>query len=457
MLRVFRHYVPWTLLATVAMDLATIVTAVTVAVQLGGWAGEGPVWPKAVALGATVLFALYLADLYDVRRDLGRREIAARLATAVAAGAVATAALGFIVPALRFGRLVFVQILVLLAIGLGASRIAGTGLRASDRLRTRVLVVGVGPTTAGIVDLQDRGSHRFTVLGFLSDEPAAADWIPAGCEHLGKVRDLLNLVDELEPDLVLVALRDMRRGFPAGDLLECRLRGIRVDDWPSFYEKQTGKVLVTGLRPSWLIFSDGFVNGHTTRAVKRALDVALAGAGLVLALPVMLLITAAIRLDSRGPALFRQSRVGQGGRIFVLNKFRSMRADAERASGAIWASADDPRVTRVGRLLRKTRLDELPQLVNILLGHMSFIGPRPERPEFVQLLQRQIPFYRERLSVKPGLTGWAQIRYPYGASVEDAVEKLQYDLYYIKNLSLFLDLLILLGTIQVVLFRRGAR
>ena len=214
---------------------------------------------------------------------------------------------------------------------------------------------------------------------------------------------------------------------------------------------------MTDLRPSWLIFSDGFRNGHMTRAVKRALDVVLAGAGLVLALPLMLVVAAAVRLDSRGPALFRQARVGQGGRIFVLNKFRSMRVDAERASGATWATAGDPRVTRVGRLLRTTRLDELPQLVNVLLGHMSFIGPRPERPEFVQLLQRQIPFYRERLSVKPGLTGWAQIRYPYGASVADAVEKLQFDLYYIKNLSLFLDLLILLGTIQVVLFGRGAR
>jgi sugar transferase (PEP-CTERM system associated) len=457
MYRLFRHYVPGTLLATGALDLAAIMLAVTVAAQLSPWVGEGPVWPKAAAVVAVTMFVLYLADLYDGRRNFGRGEIAARVALAVVAGAITTAALGFALPSLRFGRLVFAQIFLLTALGVGASRLAWTGLRASERLRSRVLVVGVGPSTRGIIELQERGSRRFTVLGFLSDEPAASDWVPAGYEHLGKVRDLLNLVDELEPDLVLVALRDMRSGFPAHDLLECRLRGIPVDDWPSFYEKQTGKVLVTDLRPSWLIFSDGFRNGHMTRAVKRALDVVLAGAGLVLALPLMLVVAAAVRLDSRGPALFRQARVGQGGRIFVLNKFRSMRFDAERASGATWATAGDPRVTRVGRLLRTTRLDELPQLVNVLLGHMSFIGPRPERPEFVQLLQRQIPFYRERLSVKPGLTGWAQIRYPYGASVADAVEKLQFDLYYIKNLSLFLDLLILLGTIQVVLFGRGAR
>jgi exopolysaccharide biosynthesis polyprenyl glycosylphosphotransferase len=212
-----------------------------------------------------------------------------------------------------------------------------------------------------------------------------------------------------------------------------------------------------GMRPSWLIFADGFVKTRLTRAVKRTIDLILAVAGLLLTLPLMGLIALAIRLDSRGPVLFRQERVGQGGRIFVLSKFRSMNADAEERSGPVWASAHDPRVTRIGRILRKTRLDELPQLIQILRGEMSFIGPRPERPEFVQLLQREVPFYMERLSVKPGLSGWAQVRCPYGASVEDALEKLQYDLYYVKNLSPFLDLLILFSTIQVVLFGRGAR
>jgi len=320
-----------------------------------------------------------------------------------------------------------------------------------------VLVLGVSGAAEPIVGLQATGARPFTVLGFLDDHPAAYEQLPAGAELLGKARDLLNLVDELQPDLVLVALRDMRGAFPAEDLLECRLRGIRVEDWPSFYEKQTGKILVTDMRPSWLIFSDGFVKTRMTQALKRAVDVVLAAVGLLVALPVMGLVALAIKLESRGPALFRQERVGQNGRIFVLNKFRSMRVDAERGSGAVWASAHDPRVTRVGRVIRKTRLDELPQLVNVLLGTMSFIGPRPERPEFVQLLQQRIPFYMERLAVKPGLSGWAQVRYPYGASVEDALEKLQYDLYYIKNLSPFLDLLILLSTVQVVLFGRGAR
>ena len=212
---------------------------------------------------------------------------------------------------------------------------------------------------------------------------------------------------------------------------------------------------MTSLRPSWLVFADGFVKTPRTEIIKRLFDVTLAFCGLILAAPVMLLVAAAIKLESPGSILYRQSRSGQNGCVFILNKFRSMRQDAEKETGPVWAAQSDSRVTRVGAFLRRTRLDELPQLFNVLVGHMSFIGPRPERPEFVQDLQRQIPFYMKRLSVKPGITGWAQVKYRYGSSVDDALEKLQYDLYYIKNLSLFLDFLILLNTVQVVLFARG--
>jgi sugar transferase (PEP-CTERM system associated) len=457
MLRLFRHYVSGMLVVMVAADLAVMLAAIVLDVHLEEWVGSGAVWPKATAFVSLMLFALYLADLYDPSLDFGRRELAARLLIAVSAGATGAAALGFAVPALRFGRLAFVEIVCGVAVGLFGWRSVWLGIGGTERLRQRVLVLGVSGAAEEMVTLQTTGLRRFTILGFLADEPSAPDELPAGSELLGKTRDLLSLVDELRPDLVLVALRDMRRAFPVNDLLKCRLRGIRIEDWPTFYEKQTGKILVTGMRPSWLIFADGFVKTRLTRAVKRTIDLVLAVVGLLLTLPLMGLIALAIRLDSRGPVLFRQERVGQGGRIFVLGKFRSMDADAEERSGPVWASAHDPRVTRIGRILRKTRLDELPQLIQILRGEMSFIGPRPERPEFVQLLQRKIPFYMERLSVKPGLSGWAQVRCPYGASVEDALEKLQYDLYYIKNLSPFLDLLILFSTIQVVLFGRGAR
>jgi sugar transferase (PEP-CTERM system associated) len=279
--------------------------------------------------------------------------------------------------------------------------------------------------------------------------------VPDGHLLLGKIQDLDSLVDETRPDIVVVAQIDRRGCFPAQTLLECRLRGIRVEDWPTFYEKATGKILVTAVRPSWLIFSDGFVKTPRTEIIKRLFDVGASLVGILLSLPLMALAAIAIKLESSGPVLYRQPRLGQNGCVFILNKFRSMRQDAEKETGPVWATQQDSRITRVGGFLRRTRLDELPQLFNVLFGHMSFIGPRPERPEFVSELQKQIPYYIERLAVKPGITGWAQVRYRYGSSVEDAVEKLQYDLYYIKNLSLFLDLLIVLNTVQVVLFARG--
>jgi sugar transferase (PEP-CTERM system associated) len=456
MLRVFRHYIPRIAFVVIALDVSIVSAAASLAGALGSWPGGGALWPKATCLVAVVLLCLYLADLYRLER-YGRRELAARLLLALLSAALITAAIGFAVPAFRFGRLAFGQTFLLLTVTLGAWRSAWVTLDPGKRLRKRVLVLGVGPDAAQIVALRTTGAQPFDVLGFLDDAPEAPERMPNGSELLGKSRDLLSLVDELRPDLVLVALADMRGSFPAEDLLECRLRGIGVEDWLTFYEKQTGKILVTNLRPSWLIFSDGFVKTQLTRALKRSVDLVLSVIGLALSLPLVALIALAIKLDSRGPVLFRQERVGQNGRIFVLNKFRSMRADAEDTSGPVWAIPGDPRITRVGKWLRRTRLDELPQFLNVLVGDMSFIGPRPERPEFVRLLQRQLPFYVGRHSLRPGITGWAQVRHQYAASVEDSLEKLKYDLYYVKNLSPLLDLLILLSSVQVILFGRGAR
>jgi exopolysaccharide biosynthesis polyprenyl glycosylphosphotransferase len=223
------------------------------------------------------------------------------------------------------------------------------------------------------------------------------------------------------------------------------------------YEAYTGKIAVENLRPSWLVFSSGFRKSRRLRATKRLLDVVVASVGLIVAMPVMLLVAIAVRLTSPGPAMYRQQRVGLDGRLFTIQKFRSMRQDAEANTGATWAARNDNRITRVGLFLRRTRLDELPQLWNVLIGDMSFVGPRPERPEFVTTLTQQIPFYRQRHVIRPGLTGWAQVRYSYGASVEDALEKLQYDLYYIKHLSIAFDVLVILATIKTVLLRRGAQ
>jgi sugar transferase (PEP-CTERM system associated) len=301
------------------------------------------------------------------------------------------------------------------------------------------------------------GALPFKILGFLDDDPTAHDNLLPGYDLLGKAKELLGITEKLCPDILLVALTNMRGAFPVDDILECRFRGVRVEEWPTFYEKLTGKIFVNSLRPSWLIFSDGTVKTRLTETIKRAFDVVLSCMGLILSAPFMGLAAICIKLDSSGPVLFRQERVGKDGQVFVLYKFRSMRADAEGISGPVWASEDDPRVTRVGRVLRKIRFDEVPQMFNVLIGNMSFIGPRPERPIFVNQLKEQIPFYVLRFSVKPGITGWAQVKYQYGSTVEDAMEKLQYDLYYVKNMSVFLDLLILLNSLQVILLSRGAR
>ena len=456
MLRLYRHYVPSIVFAMIATDLAILTLSVTSARHLGYWSPDGALWLKAAIVAGVTLLALYLADLYKVDFRIRWVELASRLLVALAASATMTAAIGFSVPPVRLGRLAFIHVFGVIVLGLLGSRTAWIALGPKRRMNHRVLVLGVGRSVGVLPELQFSGTRPFTILGFLEDAPDAADRVPAGFELLGKTKDLLSLADELRPDLILVALTEMRRALPAEELLECRLRGINVEEWPTFYEKQTGKILVANLRPSWLIFSDGFVKTETTRMVKRTMDIGLALIGLSLSLPVMALVALAVKLDSTGPMLFRQKRVGERGRIFVLNKFRSMSVDAER-NGAVWATAGDPRVTRVGRWIRQTRLDELPQFWNVLVGDMSFVGPRPERPEFVGTLQREIPFYMGRHSVKPGITGWAQVRHRYAASVEDSMEKLQYDLYYIKNLSPLLDLVILLSTLQVVLFARGAR
>jgi sugar transferase (PEP-CTERM system associated) len=456
MLRIFRHYIPGLSLGLFAGDLAIVLASFfLVSLPPRAWLGEGPLGPKVALMAAVATFMLHLGDLYNVRLPLGRREVIARLLTCQAVAALITAAVGFALPSLRLGRAAFVEIVLLETAGLVGWRMAWLGRWSHGRMQIRVLVLGAGAIGRVIAGLEQTGARPFKIVGFLDDNPSAPDTVPDRHALLGKIKDLASIVEENRPDLVVVAQMNRRGNFPAKALLDCRLRGIQVEDWPTFYEKETGKILVTDLRPSWLIFSDGFVKTPRTEIIKRTLDVTLSLAVLLVALPLMAAIVVAIKLESRGAALFRQPRLGQHGRVFILNKFRSMREDAEKDTGPVWAKEADPRVTRVGAFLRRTRLDELPQLWNVLLGDMSFIGPRPERPEFVYQLQKQIPFYMERLSVKPGVTGWAQVRYGYGASVEDTLEKLQYDLYYIKNLSLFLDLTILLNTIQVVLFARG--
>src|SRR5712664_494859 len=398
-LRVSRHYVSERTLTLFAVDLGIMAAAVGVPSVTGAWLAQSPVWPKIIALSGISVLILYLADLYRPDLHFGTRELSARLILAIACAATLMAALGFAIPTLRLGRLAFFEIFGCVGGGLLLWRATWNSIHSHERLHRRVLVLGLSRAAPAIVSLQTTGSQPFAVLGFLDEDPGAHDMLPPGYELLGKPSDLLNIVDELHPDLVLVALPDMRKAFPTDDLLECRLRGIQVEEWPTLYEKQTGRILLTGLRPSWLIFCDGFVNTNRTQALKRGMDITLALIGLAVSFLFMALVAVFIKLDSVGPILFRQARVGQNGKVFILNKFRSMHENAERTSGPVWASARDPRITRVGQFLRKTRLDELPQLFNVLVGGMSFVGPRPERPEFMRLLRQRIPFYAGRLAV----------------------------------------------------------
>jgi sugar transferase (PEP-CTERM system associated) len=256
---------------------------------------------------------------------------------------------------------------------------------------------------------------------------------------------------------IIVALDQKRGVLPYRELLQCKMKGMDVIDGESFYERVTGKLLVEKITPSWLIFSDGFQKSAFSKLSKRFVGLVISSLMLILASPLLLLTAIAIKLDSRGPVIYKQERVGEGGKIFHLYKFRSMVADAEKQTGPVWADKDDPRVTRVGKVIRKLRLDELPQAWNVFNGDMSFVGPRPERPFFVEKLKQEIPYYNERFTVKPGVTGWAQIKYPYGASKQDALEKLKYELYYIKNMSFIFDLIIIFHTVKIVLLGRGSR
>jgi sugar transferase (PEP-CTERM system associated) len=322
----------------------------------------------------------------------------------------------------------------------------------------RILVVGTGSEAASVwASVSTSASATHTIVGFVSVGADSSVEVPSAMV-MPEGSCVMQLARDHRANEIVVAVRERRGGvLPLRELLDCKLAGVTVNDLSSFFERMRGQVRLDSLRASWLIYGDGFRQGIGRTVVKRLFDVLAASVLLVVTAPVMLLAAIAIALESGFPVIYRQERVGQGGRTFKVLKFRSMRLDAEADGKPRWASNSDDRITRVGHFIRKTRIDELPQIFNVLHGDMSFVGPRPERPYFVDQLTDQIPFYAARHSVKPGITGWAQVRYAYGASVDDAVQKLQYDLYYVKNHTLFLDVLVLLQTVRVVLTGDGAR
>jgi sugar transferase (PEP-CTERM system associated) len=363
----------------------------------------------------------------------------------------------YVLPHTWMGRGLLSMTLGLGFIAVAALRWGARRLVGGDVYKRRVLVYGAG-TQADLINRRMRRSadrQAFCVVGFV---PVPGQQVAVADDLLVRsTLDLPALTRELNVHEIVVAPDERRGGLPMEDILACAQRGISVVNIPMFFEREAGMIKLEAVDPSSLVFSGGFDHSLLRRLSKRSFDLAAAAALLLVAWPAMLLVALAVRLEDGGPVFYRQVRVGEGGRSFELAKFRSMRTDAEGDGVARWASRDDNRTTRVGGFIRKTRLDELPQLFNVLAGDMSFVGPRPERPQFVQQLNGEIRYYNVRHSVKPGLTGWAQLRYPYGASVSDAQEKLKFDLFYVKNQGLVFDFMILLQTVEVVLFRRGAR
>lgn len=318
-----------------------------------------------------------------------------------------------------------------------------------------VLLVGSGEQAAMIGATAAKEKGRYSLLGYVA-VPNENNRIK-GLNDLGDFQSLDKIVTKVKPDIIVISLSERRGFIPSKELLSAKLNGTKIMDGPSFYEEASGKLLVEYINPSWMIYSDGFHNSWITYFIKNIMDNILAALGIITALPIFLVLSALIKFDSTGPILFKQVRIGKDEKPFILYKFRTMVNDDGKSAIHQWATENDPRITRVGKFLRKSRLDEMPQLYNILKGDLSLVGPRPEQPGFVKELKESIPYYSERHFAKPGLTGWAQVNYPYGASVEDAIEKLRYDLYYMKNLSIWLDVFILLKTIKVILFGKGAR
>jgi sugar transferase (PEP-CTERM system associated) len=403
------------------------------------------------------LVCLYYGDLYNLRRVSDRRELFVRLMQALGAASIALALVYFWFPALMLGRGVFLVSSVLVIVTLGIWRITFDWFGRRLKARERLLLVGTGPAAVSLAREMFERRHELGVeiVGFIDPDPALVGAPVLNPGVIGTIEDIPSIARARDVDRVVVSLADARGKLPMDKLLEMKLAGVSFDHLASVYEEYTGKIAVENLRPSWLIFSAGFHKAPWQRALKRGVDVVVALVGLFVTLPVMALVALAVKLTSRGPALYHQERVGQHGRVFTVHKFRSMSDDAEAETGPVWASANDHRVTPVGRFLRRTRLDELPQFWNVIAGDMSLVGPRPERPEFVEQLTRQIPFYGQRHAIRPGLTGWAQIRYRYGASVEDALEKLQYDLFYIKNMTIALDLFVAFETGRIIVSRHG--
>ena len=464
MIRLFKHYIPYAVLLVGAIDLVLLLAGAEAGWVLRLWqieAGYVPLadrLPEMLVFAVTIQLAMVSVGVYSPEALLSVRFAAARLVVALGLGILALSLLYFLVPPIAFWRSSLLYSCLFAFVGMIAMRTLLRQTMNGESLKRRVLILGAGARAARVGRLAERDTANFVIVGYvgMNDGPDEAP----NAVNRADIPNLPAHLVSLGASEVVLALEERRNALPLDDLLRAKTTGVRVHEFASFIERETGRLDLRSLNPSWLIFSDGFSSSRRVSAVsKRVFDVLFSLILLVFTAPIVALAALAVKVETRGPAFYRQKRTGLYGEPFELIKIRSMRVDAEVGGTAVWATKNDPRVTRVGNFLRKTRIDELPQAWSVLKGRMSFVGPRPERPQFVADLQARLPYYAERHVVKPGITGWAQINYPYGASVEDAREKLEYDLYYAKNYTPFLDLLILMQTLRVILWpeQAGAR
>jgi sugar transferase (PEP-CTERM system associated) len=461
-IRLFKHYVPYAVLFLALVDICLLIAAgeaawVIRANQIGmtvDYIGNR-LWPL-FTFALSVQFAAMAVGVYGPDALQSLRFAIARLLVAVSLGVIFQSIMAFALPGMTLWRSNSLYAMGLAFVFLALSRAVLGSLIGGEAFKRRLLVLGAGKRAERIKALEAKPGSGFIVVGYIAMNENKRV-IPEAINR-DAIYNLADFVVKMGASEVVLAIEERRNAIPLDDLLRIKTTGVHVNEISSFLERETGRVDLDSVNPSWLIFSDGFSSGRRLSGIaKRLFDIAVSLVLVLFSAPIILLFAILVKLESKGPAFYKQERVGLFGQPYFINKLRSMRTDAEVEGKAVWAKKNDSRVTRVGKFIRMVRIDELPQTWNVLKGEMSFVGPRPERPEFVTELESQLSYYAERHMVKPGITGWAQVNYPYGASIDDARHKLEYDLYYAKNYTPFLDILILLQTIRVVLWPEGAR
>lgn len=466
MFRIFNHYVPISAVILLVVEVLCLMASVYLGLYIrflepvhpfsGSQAG---LWMQNASVFAFVMVSsMAVFGMYHPGYRENFRDTLLRLMPAFAVGFGFITLVFYLYPDTYLGRGILVLVMVIAASGIFLTRAVFYKWSATMHTGTPVLVLGVGRLAKECVKLIEgnAGPNKFKIVGFVSMPDEVNQVLSSSI--LPRKGTLMSMAQAYNVKEIIVAVRNRRGGvLPIHELLECKLNGTKITDVATFFEREANQVRVDFLQPSWLVFNGGFDQSDLRIIVKKVFDLLASVILLIFTFPIMLITALLIYIEDRTPIFYRQERVGRNGHTFMVLKFRSMRNDAEKFGEPKWASENDPRTTRVGRIIRKLRIDELPQILNVLKGDMSFVGPRPERPFFVEKLCEDIPYYNARHSIKPGITGWAQVSYRYGASIEDAIQKLWYDLYYVKNNSLFLDIMILIDTVRVVLFGKGVR